>query len=780
MNRKAMLRYRIAVYLAIGLAYPAVYAQGEAGSSATRQPSSAAADAKAEIDPLTEPRIIRGNDRVLAPPKVAAAIDAPASSFRFEDAPIADIVQLVLRDIVKADYVIHPPLSGTVTLATRGEVSADQAVFLLESALQANGIAMVRDPRGTYHLGRPEALKGIVATPRLVGSGPLPPGSGTIIVPLQYIGAGEMAAILRPLVPPESLLRVDTVRNLLILAGTRTQAEGWLDLVATFDVNMLQGMSVGVFPLKYASVSEVEAAFQLLSGGSSARTSTATGTGAAASAPGAAATPSAAVGGGLDINALLGSVRILPIARINSILVVTPRAAYLDEARRWIDKLDRPGTASGESQLYVYAVQNGSAGHLSRVLSGIFGQGTANASSTGSGVAPGLSTTTAATAATTGATTQGSGTTGSLSSTANRTTNATSNIQGTGVSTLNLGSNLRVVADEINNAVLIYGTRGDYTKIEAALRRLDVAPTQVLIEASIIEVTLSDDLQYGLQWAFNDSSRTSGGFTGAGTLSTAAGATFGATSAGFSYSLSNPLGNIRAVLSALAAKSLVNVISSPSLMVLDNHTASITVGNQQPIQSGQTITTGGVISSSIQYKDTGVSLVVTPSVNAGNIVTLQVNQTVTDVGQVDSATQQRAFLQRQFSSKVAVRSGESLVLGGLIRDNTTTGKSGLPLLQDIPLLGNLFGTNSKNTARTELIVVITPRVVRSDQDVREVSQELRERMRGISGNELLRQSVPASLALPGSATMPNSDVIRQWAPATSAGQGALIGTPPQR
>ena len=212
-------------------------------------------------------------------------------------------------------------------------------------------------------------------------------------------------------------------------------------------------------------------------------------------------------------------------------------------------------------------------------------------------------------------------------------------------------------------------------------------------------------------------------------LSTSSNGALGGALAGFSYTLTNPLGNIRAVLNALAGKSLVKVISSPSLMVLDNHTAAIAVGNQQPVLSGTTVTTGGNVSSSIQYKDTGVNLAVTPSVNAGNIVTMQINQAVTDVGQVDSATGQRAFLQRQISSKVAVRSGEAIVLGGLIRDNTTTGKSGLPLLQDIPIFGNLFGTNSKNTARTELLVVITPRVVRSDQDVREVSSEMRDRMK---------------------------------------------------
>jgi general secretion pathway protein D len=208
------------------------------------------------------------------------------------------------------------------------------------------------------------------------------------------------------------------------------------------------------------------------------------------------------------------------------------------------------------------------------------------------------------------------------------------------------------------------------------------------------------------------------------------------------------------VLSALAEKSLVKVISSPSLMVLDNHTASIAVGNQQPVRVGETISSGGNITSNIQFKDTGVTLSVTPSVNAGNMVTMQLNQAVTDVGQVDAATGQRSFLQRQFGSKVAVRSGETLVLGGLIRDNSTSGKSGLPGLQDIPILGALFGTNTKNTNRTELLVVITPRVVRTEQDVRQVGQELKDRMKTLypspssseEGARLLQNQPPQTSA----------------------------------
>lgn len=709
-------------------------AQGEA----TVLPGSALTTASPPpAGPVTLPqtetwtRVIRGTDRVIAPPKAAVPLTGAPNTFRFEDAPILDVVHIILRDILKVDYMIHPPITGSVTLATKGDVTADDAAYLLESALLANGLVMAQDSRGTYHIGRPEALRGFVSAPRQAGAGPLQPGFGAVVVPLQYIGAAEMAAILRPLVPPESLIRIDTVRNLLVLAGTRTQAEGWLSIVSTFDVDLLKGMSVGVFPLKYASVRDVEAAMRLLSGGRPA-------------AAGGSGTPGAQAGAAeaaLAENPFFGALRIMPIERLNSLLVVTPRAAYLEEARKWIEKLDRPGLNLADQMLHVYPVQNGNAAHLAEVLNGIFGGG-AIRTSTGTGVAPGL----------TASTMSGGGAAGGLAppSASGGLTGALQAGQAagaqrptSGATTVKLGD-VRVVADEVNNSVLVYGTALEFATIESALRRLDLPPTQVLIEATIVEVTLSDDLQYGLQWTFNDAQ--SNGKVGTSVLSALAGGVLGGAAAGFSYTLKSSGNQVRAVLNALAGKSLVKVISSPSVMVMDNHTAQIVVGNQQPVQSGQTITSGGVVTNSIQYKDTGVALSVTPSVNAGNMVTMSINQAVTDVGQIDTATQQRAFLQRQINSKVAIRSGETLVLGGLIRDNSTTGSSGIPLLHEIPLLGALFGSKSARGDRTELLVIITPKVVRSDQDARDVSVEMRDRMKSFSGHRPFGALAPAGVA----------------------------------
>ena len=709
-----------------------------------------------------ESRIIRGNDQVIAPAKALPGFGGVPVTFNFEEAPVAEVVRTILGDILKVDYVLHPPLSGTVTLATRAPVAPDQAAFLLESALYANGLALVRDARGSYHVGRPDALKGIGSAVRQTGKGPLPPGYGAVVVPLQYIGAGEMATILRPLMPAEGLVRVDTVRNLLVMAGTRTQTEGWLDLINTFDVDLLKGMSVGVFPLKHASIKEVEAALQLMG--------TAAGGAPAPAAAGAQpATAGAARGGAAgavslgEANPLFGALRIMPIERLNSILVVTPRAAYLDEARRWIERLDQPSDNSAEPQLFIYHVQNVNARHLASVLSGIFGGQAPTGASANNGVAPGLTSATGSSFGQYGgaspfgnanvlggnnilASSGGSGLglrAAGLQSGQTNNLGARNNTQGATVQVpvaTNLGS-VRVMADELNNSVLVWSTKTEYAKIESTLKRLDLPLTQVLIEATIVEVTLNDDLQYGLQWAFSDS-RANSGYTGQGQISgdkVLSGALGSSVTQGFTYTLSNPLGTVRAVLKALATKSLIKVISSPSLMVLDNHTAIINVGDQQPIQTSLTsfIDNVNASTSTIQYKDTGVNLVVTPSVNSGNVVTMQVDQTVTDVGStVATAGGQPTFLQRQISSKVAVRSGETIVLGGLIKDNKTNEKSGVPFLQDVPVVGNLFGTNGVKGARTELLVVITPRVVRSDIDIREVSEDLRGRMKGLARIEV--------------------------------------------
>lgn len=687
-------------------------------------------------------RVFKGSDVVIAPPRPRAgrAPSAQDVSFKFEQAPVREVVHAILGEMLGFTYVLHQPIAGTVTVSTAAPVPADQALSVLEAALQANGLLMAQDGGGVFHVGPPDALRGVVPVPKRADQGPLPPGSGTVIVPLKYIGAAEMAEILRPIARPEAVLRVDITRNLLILAGSRNQVDGWLEIVRIFDVDLLKGMSVGVFPLQYASVRDVDSALRsMVAPGDSAAPAPAAPPRPAGAA--AAAAPQAQVAAeALPRHPLLGALRVIPLERLNSLIIITPRAAYLDEVREWIQRLDRPSGVETEPRLYVYPVQNGSATHLAGVLSALFGGGTGGApGAADSGVAPGLRGVTSAGGmpiATGGASTaraasgalaglRGAGTGlagGAMPQTGARAAGTT------GVSSSALATGVRIVGDDLNNAVLIYAPPAEFRKIEETLKRLDSPATQVLIEATIVEVTLNDQLQYGLQWYFTDSNRA--GLNGVGQLNTNSLGAIRPIQPGFSYSLIDSIGQVRVVLNMLAERSLIRVISSPSLMVLDNHTAAINVGDQQPIRTSETVTVGGNVTTSIEYKDTGVLLAVTPSVNSGDMVSMTINQSVTDVGQIDIATGQRSFLNRQIGSRVAVRSGEALVLGGLIRDNATKGSTGIPLLSSIPVIGALFGTQTSDGNRTELLVVITPRVVRTPHDAREVGVEMRDRMRG--------------------------------------------------
>jgi general secretion pathway protein D len=287
-------------------------------------------------------------------------------------------------------------------------------------------------------------------------------------------------------------------------------------------------------------------------------------------------------------------------------------------------------------------------------------------------------------------------------------------------------TNVRVVADEDNNSLMVYSTGVQYRTIKAALEQLDIVATQVLIEASILEVTLSDDLKYGLEWTFNNN--IGDDYEGTGLLAAAAGGP-PAVASGFSYAIANAAGDINAVLNALAEETLINVISTPSVMVLDNHDAYIHVGDQVPVFSQQLTTDGGNVTQSVEYKDTGVQLNVRPSVNAGGLVTMQIEQSVTDVGPIDSATGQRAFLERSIMSRVSVRSDESVVLGGLIRENAANTEAGVPFFYKLPVIGKLFGSTDKTDRRTELLVIITPKALYSEEDLREVSNEMRSQIR---------------------------------------------------
>ncbi|MDD2176777.1 type II secretion system secretin GspD [Acidovorax sp. D2M1] len=668
-------------------------------------------------------------------------------SLNFESVTVGNLATALLGDLLKLNYTIDAGGDTVVSLHTRQPLLRSQVLDVLDAVLLPHDLAINRDNAGVYHVTKRTVTLG--ARP-VVGSSNFKDlsGSGTVIVPLNHIAAAEMAKILAPIAPKESIVYVDSMRNLLVLQGSKAQLGGWLEMVEAFDVDFLSGMSLGVFVLENANVNVVRDALQAMLG--TDKSAEPYGGGSAASSSGAAA--GGAQGGAASAqvaNPMGGLIRVFPVERLNALVVVTPRAHLLTQVETWVRRLDRP-TDTLEASLFVYPVQNGSALQLAEMLNGLFGGQSAQAKSGGAGVAGGSAPaqfSQGSVGAAGGNLGGSSSSSNPFSGTSTGSSSATSAVGGGGLQSMaggnkaspnnmsltsasQLDGNVRVVADEKRNALLIRAPRTEYRRIEQALRELDKAPAQVLIEASIVEVSLTGNLQYGVEWFVQNS--ISGGREGQALLNLRESGAIGAKQPGFSYTILNKAGVVRATLNALAEKSQVRLLSSPSVLVLNNHNATIQVGQQQPIKSSTSVTTGNLVTESITYKDTGVMLSVTPSVNAGGLITMDISQQVTDVGDADTATGQRAFLTRQIQTRVAVRSGEPVVLGGLIRENDTTGRSGVPLLSSLPVLGALFGNTTNNNNRTELLVLLTPRALENDDELRSASAELRDRMRALS------------------------------------------------
>jgi len=250
----------------------------------------------------------------------------------------------------------------------------------------------------------------------------------------------------------------------------------------------------------------------------------------------------------------------------------------------------------------------------------------------------------------------------------------------------------------------------------------------VLIEASIIEVTLTDNLQYGVQWFLQN------GNSKFILSQAAASATPTPQLPGFNYLYATP--NVQVVVSALQAVTKVKVISAPLIMVLNNQPAQLQVGDQVPIatQSAVAIQSAGApVVNTIQLHDTGVILKVTPRVNESGLILMDINQEVSAVvPTTTSSLNSPTIQQRKVSSTVAVRSGESVALGGLIQDSVNQQSGGIPVVKDIPIVGNLFAQTQDNKTRTELLVLITPRIVRNDSEARQVTGEIRQRLRSVN------------------------------------------------
>ncbi|WP_346831532.1 type II secretion system secretin GspD [Pseudomonas abietaniphila] len=701
-----------------------------------------------EPAPLTNPsnasaravprqQIIRGTQTFVHSPGTAAGANGPAQAigdivFNFTNQPIEAVINSVMGDLLHENYSIAQGVKGDVSFSTSKPVNKQQALSILETLLSWTDNAMIRQGDRYVILPANQAVAG-----KLVPEMPVArPSSGLSarLFPLHYISATEMQKLLKPFARDNAFLLVDPGRNVLSLAGTPDELANYQDTIDTFDVDWLKGMSIAVYGLQRATVGELMPELKKMFGPDS----------------------------GMP---MAGMVRFLPIDRTNSVVAISAQPRYLSEVGDWIHTIDEGG--GNEPQMYVYDVRNMKASDLAKYLRQIYGNGQIKDDSAAR-VAPGLRTRSLSSLNGNGSSAGGmglsgtgqgmgsgagmgvSGSNGSLQSGMQQNEEETDDeptddnaggVEGTDSETASsdsgaskrLDDSTRITAQKSSNQLLIRTRPAQWAEIESAIKRLDNAPMQVQIETRILEVNLSGELDLGVQWylgklAGNSGSTTVANASGSQGALGGGGAGLGATDSLFYSFVSN---NLQVALHALETNGRTQVLSAPSLVVMNNQQAQIQVGDNIPI-SQTTVNTNvsNTTLSSVEYVQTGVILDVVPRINPGGLVYMDIQQQVSDADNTaasDSNGNPRIST-RSVSTQVAVQSGQTVLLGGLIKQDNSDTASSVPYLGRIPGLRWLFGSTSKSKKRTELIVLITPRVVTSNSQARQVTDDYRQQL----------------------------------------------------
>ncbi len=695
-------------------------------------------------DALPNAQVSIGQVRGVTLPAGSAGAAGGDISLDFVDTDLREVVAQVLGTILRVTYTIDPAIRGTATLRTATPVARSQLLPALQALLAQNGAALVQS--GEIYRVVPAAA----GSPVLAGSDGT---SGGGIVPLRYASAEDLAKVLQPYVGAGGKVVADAGRNVLLISGDAATREALVSLIRAFDIDILAGQSYALFPVTSGGAKDFATAlsdtFRSGSGG-----------------------------------ALATVVRVVPMERINSVLLVSSQARYIDQARRVYTLVER-GRRQTLRSWNVYYLQNSRSNDIAFVLQqaftpnkvtaqpspravgstapgrgsrqsgfnggdesggGGFGGGGGGSGGIGGGRGGGGGL---------GSRGGGGGSGGGLGSSSgggglgqqsaapqpepsqNPANPLLGGLDPTGGSGGGSGgangaednNSVRIIPNTQNNAVLLYATASERETIEAMLRKIDILPLQVRIDATVAEVTLNDSLQYGTQFFFKAGINGALNFNPAVAAAGAAGTAF-ASLPGFVLSGPN---NGNAALNALQAVTDVKVLSSPQVLVLDNEAARLQVGNLVPYltsSSQSVVANNAPIVNSIDYRETGVILEVTPRVNSGGLVTLDISQEVSDVlataptNGINSPT----FSQRNVSSRVVVQDGQTVGLAGLIRDTASQSSSGIPFLKDVPLLGLLAGNQGNNRTRTELLVLITPHVVHDQRDARALTEDLRDQL----------------------------------------------------
>jgi general secretion pathway protein D len=694
------------------------------------------------------PAVAPSSPAAPAPP-AGVATQGGDITLNFVDTDIREIVRTILGTTLKVNYTIDPNVHGTASIETGKPLPRSALIPTLETLLNQNGATVV-ERNGIYAVVPIPAG----AATNQAGAGSI--GAGAQVVPLRYTNAKDLAKMLEPFVAEGGKIAADPSGNAVLVTGDQAVRQTLVGLIRAFDIDVLAGQSYALFPAGDSDPAKLAAELQSVMQAQS-------------QAP------------------LSGIVRVLPMERVNAVLVVSSQPRFIDAANRFFKLAMRVEDATARTW-HVYYVQNGRSSDLESLLQRAFTPGHVSPTPSPPGTTTPFAGQLAAAGGVGGAaggTTMGlggavgaPGAAGGLGgATAGGTVGALPGAGGaaggglgaalpppapaaagetaateplspeTGPAGAGTENRIRIIANHVNNALLIYATPSEYAVIEGMLRKIDIIPLQVLIEATIAEVDLNDQLQYGTQFFFKvDHVAETLGTPTAPNFPSLTGLTFPSTSPFFILSKQPNF-----ALAALAAVTKVKVLSAPQVVVLDNQPARLQVGQQVPVLTGtatSTLAAGAPVVNSVDYHETGVIMQVTPRVNTGGLVTLDIGQEVSDVAPAAANTVQGSptFNDQVFQTRVAVQDGQTVGMAGLIRDNVSQGNAGLPLIKDIPVIGTLFSTQSNNRDRSELLVLITPHVIHDQRDARALTEDLRNQLinAGLVPQQLERRGVGGS------------------------------------
>lgn len=602
---------------------------------------------------------------VVAPSSAAGQSGrAEAYTFAFKDVEITQVVEEVLGQ-AGVPYVVDPGVSGKISFRIEQRLTKDQLIAALEAVLAANNVALVRN--GEQLTVTPQARAKSTAGIRSGVEGAGDAGYEVVAVPLAYAQPTEVGKAMEAISEASSVLYANDKLGLLLVAGSGGQLRSSLETLKIFDQNAFADSKIRWFELSQAQAATVAAELDRIVQGSG-----------------------------------LAGISIVPLKRLNGVIVFGRSPEALNEIAKWVARLDSPGKEVNSS-LWVYRPRNTSAEALSKTLNSVLGfqtrlESTASPAIGLSGTAPPAA--------------------------------AISTLSSSG---MEMGEDeVRVGVDKDTNTLLVFASAPRWIQIQRILNEIDRPARQVFIEASILEVTLGKEFQFGVDWQVFANDLTISSINSKG-------GTIAPSFPGLSITYLND--DIEAAVKALGSRTTLEVVSAPKIIALDNRTARLQIGDQVPVvtQSSQgTTNPDSPVINNVDYRSTGVILTVTPRITGENQLMLEVNQEVSSVAKtVTSGIDSPTIQQRKFESALQLPDGGVVALGGLISTNRSLSNAGIPGLKDVPWVGSLFKTQGDSNTRSELIILLRAKIISDQVTANRAMSDLAADMKELQSRGLL-------------------------------------------